>query len=140
MLSYFLTAIYASVLLVQPAQSRNLVFYDDFNGTAINTTNWNIGNNCDAINQERQCYVNDTSVIFVNNGSLFIKPQWQTTCVNSTCYQAVSGKLTSMGKFEGNTGRYEFNAKLPSGSYMWPALWLLLGKSFQLIEFFCKKA
>ncbi len=107
--------------------SRDLVFFDDFNGTSINTTLWNVGNGCDAINQESQCYTNDTSVVFIKNGSLIIKPKWGTTCQGNKCYEALSGKLTTWGTYFGNTGRYEIRAKLPTGNYTWPALWLLVG-------------
>lgn len=36
-----------------------------------------------------------------------------------------SARLNTLGKFEQTYGRYEFRAKMPQGTGLWPALWLL---------------
>ena len=113
-------------LLLAFVAARTLVFSEDFNGTTIDSTKWQMQNSCEVYNNERQCYVNDPSVIYVSNGNLIIKPKYKSTCIGTKCYQAVSGKLMSLGKFEYSSGRYEFSAKLPGGHYMWPALWLFI--------------
>lgn len=114
------------------ASSSNwsLVFSDDFNGNHIDTTKWNIWNTCvDIYSNQKQCYSNSPSVIYVQNGSLIIKPKYQTTCIGGSCKNVVSGQLDSMNNFEFNRGRYEARIKLPIGKTMWPSFWLLMDEN-----------
>ena len=103
-------------------QKENIIFLDDFNGENLDTKNWNyqLGNGCPDLcgwgNNERQIYTKGN--IHVSNGNLVI-----TATKDSTVYQ--SGRITTKNKVEFQYGMVEVRAKLPKGSGLWPAIWML---------------
>ena len=122
----FVSLLFLMQILVIEGQS-NLVFEDDFDGTSLDLTKWNVINQCNQIyGQEQECYVNDASVVYVEDGFLFINPRPARTCVNGHCNPAASGKITTLGKYGFNKGYYEMRAKLPTGKYLWPAFWAII--------------
>ncbi|MFK7949695.1 MAG: family 16 glycosylhydrolase [Saprospiraceae bacterium] len=101
----------------------NLVWNDEFDGTALNVADWNYetgdhgwGNN------ELQNYRSGENNATVNNGKLVIEAKEENGGYTSA-------RLTTQGKQSFRYGRIDIRAKLPFGQGIWPALWML-GDSF----------
>ncbi|MES2798342.1 MAG: glycoside hydrolase family 16 protein, partial [Bacteroidota bacterium] len=102
-----------------------LVWQDEFDGNALNATNWNIstGNGCPSLcgygNNELQSY--EAANLTVSNGTLKILAKQEN--IGGANYS--SGKITSKDKAKFTYGRYEARIKLPKGDGLWPAFWML---------------
>ena len=115
----------------------DLVWQDEFGGTALDTSKWNyelgyyISNDPNSWgwgNAEQQHYTNSSQNVFVQNGSLNIRalndPQSFPQDPNRIA-QYSSGKINTKDKFSFQYGRVDIRAKLPTGDGIWPALWML---------------
>lgn len=104
-----------------------LVWSDEFNGSTINTSNWNFevgghgwGNN------ELQYYTNGQNA-YISNGALVIEARKESggyTCWYGAC-QYTSSRLTTQNKRFWRYGKIEARMALPSGQGLWPAFWML---------------
>lgn len=117
-----LAALTASTLLdshfsVAATDAWTQIWADEFDGTAVNATNWRNLTWTNPHNNERQAYV--PSQASVANGLLTI------TATNQPYggKQYRSARLES--KYSKQYGRWEIRAKLPSTKGTWPAIWLL---------------
>jgi len=102
------------------AQTYQQVWADEFNGTAVNTSNWAFetggggwGNN------EKQYYQASNAV--VANGELVITARKQA--VGGMPY--TSARLKTQGLKQFTYGRMEARIKVPLGQGLWPAFWML---------------
>ena len=102
------------------AQTYQQVWSDEFNGTAVNTSNWAFetggggwGNN------EKQYY--QASNATVANGELVITARKQP--VGGMPY--TSARLKTQGLKQFAFGRMEARIKVPLGQGLWPAFWML---------------
>lgn len=99
-----------------------LIWVENFDGNALNETNWNfeLGDGCPNIcgwgNNERQIYTKTNHS--VKNGLLTITAQFKDSVYSST-------RITTKNKFEFQYGKIEARAKLPIGKGLWPAFWML---------------
>ncbi|NVJ60080.1 MAG: family 16 glycosylhydrolase [Gammaproteobacteria bacterium] len=106
-----------------PVREWQLVFSDEFDGTALDSSKWNIdlGDGCPDLcgwgNAELQQYAADN--VSVADGLLRIEGRDEGAGVYT------SGRINTKGKFDFNYGRVEVRAKIPSGQGIWPAIWLL---------------
>jgi beta-glucanase (GH16 family) len=110
-----------------------LVWSDEFNGTAVDRAKWdfNEGNGFTVPdtkawvpgwgNDELQYYTNRPENAYVKDGMLHIRAVREPY---KSC-QYTSARLVTKGLFGKTYGRFEFRAKLPTGTGLWPALWLL---------------
>ena len=101
--------------------SKKLVWEENFDGNKLNENNWNfeLGNgcpNCGWGNNERQLYTKTNHQI--KNGKLIITAKKINSKYTST-------RITTKAKKEFLYGRIETRAKLPKGSGIWPAFWML---------------
>jgi len=117
-----------------------LLWYDDFSGTSLDTTKWNIdlGNgsqysNNNWGNNELQYYRAEN--LIVKDGKLTIEAKNESFGGKSY----TSGKITTAGIRNGTTtsspmvpyryfahmGRVEAKMRLPKGQGFWPAFWML---------------
>lgn len=106
---------------------RTLVWSDEFNGNALNTSNWNydIGdgcarNNCGWGNNELEFYTEGENLFFTG-GKMIIEARKESKGGKNY----TSSRLTTMGKQSFKFGRIDIRAKLPKGQGIWPALWML---------------
>ncbi|XP_042221990.1 beta-1,3-glucan-binding protein-like isoform X1 [Homarus americanus] len=112
-------------------------------------------------NWEFEVYVNNRSVSYTRNSTLFIKPgltsEWKSeefltsgdlnlwgmngrgdVCTGNSYYgcnrvgtatnivnPVTSARLRTLSDFAFRYGRIEIRAKMPSGAWLWPAMWLL---------------
>ena len=121
------------------AQCNQLVWGDEFNTTALDTTKWKVivGDGCPTLcgfgNAELQNY--RAQNLAVTGGNLIINTKLETTTAPSgNTYQYSSGKLESkvagLGKLQTfKYGRIEARMQLPSAGGIWPAFWMLADPS-----------
>lgn len=129
--SFLCLAVGAALLLVSApaarAQSWNLVWSDEFDGTSVNTSNWSFetgggggGNN------ELEYYTNGSNAT-VSGGMLTITANRSSgglSCWYGTC-QYTSARMVTRGKREFTYGKIEARMALPVGQGLWPAFWML---------------
>lgn len=112
-----------------------LVWQDEFDGDAIDTSKWSFEENCwGGGNNEQQCYTARPDNAYVNDGILNIvakketftgpnDPNGEGTDMATLPY--TSARLRTLNKGDWQYGRFEIRAKLPSGQGTWPAIWML---------------
>jgi len=116
----------------------NLIWNDEFSGNKLNTNIWNYNtgyyiNNDPSMwgwgNNELEYYTDSEKNTFVKDGSLnlvtYNEPKTFTEIDPNRVAPYSSGKITTKDKFTFKYGRIDFRAKLPSGTGLWPALWML---------------
>ena len=101
------------------ATTYQLVWSDEFNGTSLNTANWNIETGNPGVNDEEEYY--QAANISVTGGNLVITAQQQS--VGGQAY--TSARINTSGKVSVQYGRVEASIKLPLGQGLWPAFWML---------------
>ncbi len=105
-----------------------LAWSDEFNGPAIDTTNWNYETGCTGNgNGEWENYTNgDNSAIQFDaqaNSNVMIIEVRQTGAAAACGY--TSSRMTTFGKREFTYGRMEARLKLPQTQGIWPAFWMM---------------
>ena len=107
-------------------QDCELVWWDDFDGTSVDTNKWEFmigdGSNYGLWrwgNNEKQYYRSQNAT--VANGELTITAKQEAF----GGYQYTSARLRTRNKGDWTYGRMEMRAKLPVGQGMWPAFWML---------------
>ncbi|MFK8161467.1 MAG: family 16 glycosylhydrolase [Lewinella sp.] len=108
------------------AQCPTLIWADEFDGTSLNTDDWNfqIGDGCDINlcgwgNNEQQWYQSDN--VSVADGELSIVLRNET--VGGRSY--TSGRINTKNKVDLKYGYFETRMKVPPGRGLWPAFWML---------------
>jgi beta-glucanase (GH16 family) len=101
------------------AIAYQLVWADEFNGTSLNTGNWNIDVGNPGVNSEQEYY--QAANIAETGGNLVITAKQQS--MGGQPY--TSGKIETSGKFTTTYGRIEARIALPMVTGMWPAFWML---------------
>lgn len=101
---------------------ETLRWNEEFNGTSLDTEVWNydIGNGSNGWgNEEEQYYYEDN--VSVGDGMLTItaKEEEMDGC------DYTSGKITTADKFYFTYGIIEARIKLPAGTGLWPAFWMM---------------
>ena len=111
-----------------------LVWADEFDGTALNTDDWNydIGTGVNGWgNFEDQYYAEDN--VSLLDGHLVIEARREALGGK----QYTSSRITTEGKQDFQYGRIDVRAVMPSGNGMWPAIWML-GSNFSEVGWpFC---
>ena len=106
-----------------PTVEWQLVFEDNFDGTNLDTTKWNVqtGDGCPDLcgwgNNELQVYGADN--VQVNGGILRLEGRQEMDG------SYTSGRINTQGKFDFRYGRVEVSARIPAGQGTWPAIWML---------------
>ena len=106
-----------------PATEWQIAFEDNFDGSALDTSRWNIqtGDGCPDLcgwgNNELQIYGADN--VTVADGMLNIVGRRESDG------SFTSARINTLGKFDFRYGRVEVRARIPSGQGVWPAIWML---------------
>ncbi|EKQ50207.1 MULTISPECIES: family 16 glycosylhydrolase [unclassified Clostridium] len=116
----------------------NLVWDDEFSGSSLDTSKWGYNTgyymNSDPSswgwgNNEQEYYTDKEKNVSVKDGNLNLTAYDEPTTFPQIDPNRVaeysSGKITTKDKFTFKYGRIDFRAKLPAGTGLWPALWLL---------------
>ena len=113
-----------------PAQydGYTLVWSDEFDGTEVDTNNWNLDTGCQLVgcgNEELQHYRPENASI--EDGQLVISADIQRSGDENLpgFEQYSSSKLTTKDKFEFKQGRVDIRAVVAEGQGMWSAGWML---------------
>jgi len=107
----------------EPVSDWQLVWSDEFDGSAIDTNKWNFELNCDGGgNNEKQCYTDNEENAFIQDGVLNIVALPATEGAEKPY---TSARLNTRYNADFTYGRFEVRAKLPSGQGSWPAFWML---------------
>ena len=101
------------------SRALTLVWSDEFNGTTVDGSKWNIDNGNPNVNNEKEYY--QAANAAVTGGNLVITAKNQS--VGGQPY--TSAKLNTSGKFSVQYGRIEARIKLPAFQGSWPAFWML---------------
>lgn len=109
-----------------PPAGWRLVWQDEFDGTAVDTTKWNFEvNGGGGGNNELQYYTARPQNASVANGLLSIHARAERYCAEDGCRDYTSARLTTRNKGDWLYGRIEARARLPGGQGLWPAIWML---------------
>ncbi|MFT5312234.1 MAG: beta-glucanase (GH16 family) [Paraglaciecola sp.] len=114
---------FASVDASVPVSDWKLIWSDEFDGAAIDSSKWTHEVNCDGGgNQEQQCYTDSAENSFLDSGMLNIvaKPS-----VDGEPLPYTSARMVTKYQGDWTYGRFEMRAKLPEGQGTWPAFWML---------------
>src|ERR1700754_3630934 len=101
------------------AVTYTLVWSDEFNGTSVDQSKWNLDNGNPNVNNEKEYY--QAANATVTGGNLVITARQQS--VGGQPY--TSAKLNTSGKFSVQYGRIEARIKLPMVQGTWPVFWML---------------
>jgi beta-glucanase (GH16 family) len=103
-----------------------LVWADEFNGSALNTSDWNyeVGDGCPNVcgwgNNELEWYTNGSN-LYMQRGKLIIEARQESIGGKNF----TSSRITTQNKKSFQYGRIDIRAKTPVGRGIWPALWML---------------
>lgn len=128
-INFFIILLGVTLVTSSLAQQWQLVWSDEFDGNAVNDSNWTheIGGNGWG-NGELQYYTDRDTNSYVNNGYLVI----QALRENYSAWNYTSARLKSQGKRFFKYGKILARIKLPYGKGLWPAFWML-GESFPIV-------
>lgn len=118
------------------APPEQLVFADEFEGASLDRTKWNVVGPEFWVNEEEQAYIDSPDTIRLlpagstqatSGGVLVLQPRFRQGFETPTGRKAdfVSGRITTMGKFDFTYGRVVARIRMPAATGVWPAFWLL---------------
>jgi beta-glucanase (GH16 family) len=102
------------------ATTLQLVWSDEFNGTSVDQSKWNIDVGNPNVNHELESY--QTANLTESGGNLVITAKQQNV---GDGQPYTSGKMNTSGKFSVQYGRIEARIQLPMVTGTWPAFWML---------------
>lgn len=121
---------FSAPLAAQDPDGWDLVWADEFdlpNGSSPDPVNWNfeIGDGCPNLcgwgNAELQYYTDRTENVRIEEGELVIEVHKEPF----NGYDYTSSRMKTQGKWDWTYGRIEARIKVPAGSGIWPAFWML---------------
>ena len=112
------------------------IWADDFSGTAVDTTKWNVANNSNfgSGNSEDQCYLAGNTTVSGGTLRMVGRRQTVTNCGSNpnggNAYYFTSGMVTTRAqggsmKMKYRHGYAEIRMRVPRGNIYWPAFWLV---------------
>ncbi len=116
--------------------SSQTIFFDDFSGSALDRSKWNVRITGETVNNEQQAYVDSSATIFIakgnkaagaKNGALVIQPRFSPgfTTKEGKKFDIISGRIDTRGKVEFTYGTVAARIKMSEGTGFWPAWWIL---------------
>lgn len=116
--------------------SSRIVFFDDFSGSTLDRSKWNILTTGPVFNDEQQAYVDSSATIYVvgqkeaegaKNGALVIQPRFSPgfTTREGKKFDFISGRIDTRSKVEFRYGTAAARMKMTEGTGFWPAWWML---------------
>ncbi|MFO8029028.1 MAG: family 16 glycosylhydrolase [Cyclonatronaceae bacterium] len=110
------------------AQTWELVWSDEFDGTGLDESKWSYQYGTGASvglsgwgNAELQYYTDREQNVYVQDGKLHIVAREET----HGGMDYTSARLRSIDQGDWRYGRFEVRAKLPKGQGIWPAIWMM---------------
>lgn len=116
---------------------RDTLFFDDFSGSELDRTKWNVQGTDFWVNNEQQAYVDSSATVFTVKGAaaegaenaLVLKAHYSPDFINyrDHDFDFISGRINTRDKMMFTYGTAAARMKLPDGSGYWPAFWALGG-------------
>jgi beta-glucanase (GH16 family) len=107
-----------------PIPGWRLVWSDEFNGSTVDTSNWNFQTGCSGWgNGEWENYTNGANAS-IQNGTLVIEARMKPGAALGNCGMT-STRMNSAGKRSFQYGRMEARLSIPMGQGLWPAFWMM---------------
>ena len=107
--------------------SARTVFADEFSGSELNRSHWNVIVTGRTVNNELQAYVDSPEVLSVTGGALVIRPRFREGFKSreGRSYDFISGRIDTRSKVTFTYGTAAARMKLVAGAGLWPAFWAL---------------
>lgn len=99
----------------------NQVWNDEFDGDSVDRSKWTVYNGAHRPDTEPIFFRDHPNNVCVQDGELVIRTKRE----NYNGYQITGGYLTTEGHYYMSYGKVEMRAKLPTGYWIWPALWMM---------------
>ena len=108
---------------VPEIEGYNLLWNDEFSGSALDESKWNYEPHEPGwTNEELQEYTTSIDNVFLRDGKLVIKAIKSEK--NGKDYYT-SGTVTGQNKTDFSYGKVVVSAKVPEGQGLWPAIWMM---------------
>jgi beta-glucanase (GH16 family) len=132
-----MAALFASPAFSQTKKAAGkVIFFDDFSENKLDRSKWTPIVTGFHTNGELQAYVDSTNVISfangaaaqgANNGALVLSPKYSPgfKTFDGQTFDFISGRLTTIDKFDFTYGTAEARIKLVAADGLWPAWWML---------------
>ena len=105
-------------------EGYNLKWEDQFEGESLNRDDWNVElHDPGWVNNELQSYVDSPENIYLQDGSLVLKPVENMNEDGSVSY--TSGRINTQHKHDFKYGLFEARVKVPEGQGFLPAFWMM---------------
>ena len=116
-----------------PGPGPTLVFAEEFDAGVLDRARWNVEGPAFHVNNEQQRYIDSPDTIAfarpegAEGGALLLRPVWRPgfTAPNGAKADFVSGRIDTANKFAIAYGKVSARIRMPAGSGLWPAFWLL---------------
>ncbi len=139
MKNFFKIALLGVVALTASTASaqvqRDTLFFDDFSGSQLDRTKWNVQGPDFWVNNEQQIYVDTSATVFTVKGedaggvddALVLKALYTPDFLNyrDHDFDFISGRINTRDKVMFTYGTAAARMKLPAGAGYWPAFWAL---------------
>lgn len=105
-------------------EGYNLKWEDQFEGESLNRDDWNVElHDPGWVNNELQSYVDSPENIYLQDGSLVLKPVENVSEDGIVSY--TSGRINTQHKHDFKYGLFEARVKVPEGQGFLPAFWMM---------------
>ena len=125
--SFLVALLLAAVLALPAATPDRTIFFDDFTGSELDRSHWNVIVTGQTVNNEQQAYVDSPEVLSVANGALAIRPHFRKgfKTPEGRAFDFISGRIDTRSKMTFTYGTAAARMKLAAGAGFWPAFWAL---------------
>lgn len=116
---------HASSAMAQQGDWR-LVWQDEFAGERLDYCKWDIEvNDFGGGNEELQMYTDRPENVRIDGGHLVLEARADNPSLYQSTRAYSSGRVRTKYRGDWKYGRFEVRAKLPVGTGLWPAIWML---------------
>src|SRR5258706_8802660 len=115
----------AALMIPPPAgTSSRTVFFDDFSGSSLDRSHWNVIVTGRTVNNEQQAYVDSPDVLSVSKGLLVIRPRFRQgfKTPEGRSFDFISGRIDTRSKVSFTYGTAAARMKRAAGAGLWPAV------------------
>ena len=133
----FLGVVGLTVSTASAQVQQDTLFFDDFSGSQLDRTKWNVQGPDFWVNNEQQIYVDTSATVFTVKGedaggvddALVLKALYTPDFLNfqDHDFDFISGRINTRDKVMFTYGTASARMKLPEGAGYWPAFWALGG-------------